>query len=305
MSLRCLLGMHPWGGCKCYSCGAVRDKNHWWNNDNRGCKCTVCGAVRPRYQGIHTYRGCSCIVCGDNRDEHHAWHLDCTKCPGCGKKGYDQHDWSHDCEKCSRCAVTRHKQHDWSQDPEKCAVCGKQAESGTFIDNRDGHRYNWIRIRDHVIMAENLAFKPVTGNYWAVDDNKRSFDTNAAYGYQYDWETAMQVAPEGWHLPSRQEWDAVFREYEEFVMGTFYKENKPLHEDGRWYSMMAGWRDNRGNYIDSLHDCYLWSSTESREGFSLAAKIYPAFLDESLGARSGMIGIEKSYGLSVVLFRDH
>jgi len=154
-------------------------------------------------------------------------------------------------------------------------------------------------------MAENLAYKPETGNCWAVNDGKRNFDTVAAFGYLYDWETAMQVAPQGWHLPSRLEWDAVFKEYEDFVMGTFYKENKPLREDGRWYSMMAGYRDNRGYYIDSVSDCYLWSSTESQDGFSSAARIYPTFLDESYGARSGIIGVEKSFGLSVVLFRDH
>lgn len=304
MSLRCSLGFHPWAGCKCYRCGKTRDSGHTWHNGN-GCKCTVCGRKRETVFDVHQWRGCKCIVCGEIKDENHPWHLDCTACPLCNKKGHDQHDWTQDCEKCSRCAVTRPKQHDWSQDPEKCAVCGKLADSGVFVDDRDGHRYQWIRIRGHVIMAENLAFKPDTGNCWAVDDNKRSFDTVAAYGYLYDWETAMQIAPGGWHLPSRQEWDDVFKEYETFVMGTFYKDQKPLREDGRWYSMMAGFRDNRGYYIDSNSDCYLWSSTHFDNVLSYAAKIYPAFLDDSYGARCGIIGVEKNYGLSVVLFRDN
>jgi uncharacterized protein (TIGR02145 family) len=55
-------------------------------------------------------------------------------------------------------------------------------------------------------MAENFAYKPDIGNYWAYED----MDSNIAiYGYLYDWETAMNIAPEGWHLPSRKEWMAV------------------------------------------------------------------------------------------------
>jgi uncharacterized protein (TIGR02145 family) len=52
-------------------------------------------------------------------------------------------------------------------------------------------------------MAENLAFKPTTGNYWAYDNNGSNVDK---YGYLYDWQTACNVCPTGWHLPSDAEW---------------------------------------------------------------------------------------------------
>ncbi len=55
-------------------------------------------------------------------------------------------------------------------------------------------------------MAENLAYKPDNGKYWAYENNDSNF---AIYGYLYDWETAMNIAPEGWHLPSRKEWMAI------------------------------------------------------------------------------------------------
>ncbi len=79
-------------------------------------------------------------------------------------------------------------------------------EIGSFTDPRDGKIYKTVKIGDQWIMAENLAYKPDNGKYWAYKDK----DSNIAiYGYLYDWETAMNIAPEGWHLPSGKEWRAI------------------------------------------------------------------------------------------------
>lgn len=81
-----------------------------------------------------------------------------------------------------------------------------EIETGSFTDPRDGKTYKTVKNGEQWIMAENLAYKPDTGNSWAYKDN----DSNITkYGYLYDWETAMNIAPEGWHLPSSDEWIAV------------------------------------------------------------------------------------------------
>jgi len=49
---------------------------------------------------------------------------------------------------------------------------------------------------------KNLNYITTSGG-WCYNDNT---DSCAVYGRLYDWNTAMAVAPHGWHLPSEAEW---------------------------------------------------------------------------------------------------
>jgi uncharacterized protein (TIGR02145 family) len=77
--------------------------------------------------------------------------------------------------------------------------------TGTFKDLRDGRTYKTVKIGNQTWMAENLAFKASEG-CWAYnnDENNAKF-----YGYLYNWETAREGCPSGWHLPSLKEWDTL------------------------------------------------------------------------------------------------
>ena len=78
--------------------------------------------------------------------------------------------------------------------------------TGIFTDSRDEKTYKWVKIGEQTWMAENLAFKVDTGGCWAYDNN----ETNAlTYGYLYNWDVAMLVAPQGWHIPTDSEWKTL------------------------------------------------------------------------------------------------
>ncbi|MBW6498176.1 MAG: fibrobacter succinogenes major paralogous domain-containing protein [Bacteroidales bacterium] len=84
--------------------------------------------------------------------------------------------------------------------------CDKEDDidiANTFKDSRDGRIYRTVTIDDQVWMAENLAFKPSGGNYWAYGNLNAYVET---YGYLYDWQTALDVCPAEWRLPADAEW---------------------------------------------------------------------------------------------------
>jgi uncharacterized protein (TIGR02145 family) len=264
MSFKCKIGLHSWDGCKCSECGKTRDAEHETSKD--------CGV---------------CSKCGRILEDRHDWSADCEKCSKCGKTAENQHSWIKDCEKCSKCGKVRDNKHLMSEGI--CQVC----RHGTFYDESDGTKYKIIKIGDQVMMAENLARRPAKGNYW-VYENKES--NKVQYGFLYDWEAARAIAPKGWHLPAKVEWESLFA----FLGGEGKQVFEELRAGGNscFESLFGGERYARGAFNSLGASAHYWSDTQEDEKQVCQFK---------LGAYTETAGFEKAdpdFGLSVRLFRN-
>lgn len=81
----------------------------------------------------------------------------------------------------------------------------------TLNDSRDGRVYSAIEIGSQWWMAENLKFE-TEGSYCYNDD----IGACATYGNLYTWEAAQNACPDGWHLPSKGEFETMI----EFLGGS-------------------------------------------------------------------------------------
>ena len=159
---------------------------------------------------------------------------------------------------------------------------------GFMKDSRDGQIYKTVQIGNQVWMAENLNYKTHDehidympdfwgqgGSYdvptsYCFDDD---FINCTRYGRLYAWEMATQVCPEGWHLPTRDEWDTLMS-----VVGGD-ESGKSLKSTTGWFNgkngtdaygfsaLPVGMMNVYGTYGDNKYNAegrntFFWSSTE-------------------------------------------
>ncbi len=134
----------------------------------------------------------------------------------------------------------------------------------TFKDERDGKEYQIVKIGDVWWMAENLNFESRDGS-WCYDDDPMICNK---YGRLYSWEVAVKACPDGWHLPSDEEWQELEKNMgvpEEALdkMGWRPMKDESLHEILTGFKLvMAGYRPyGDGAFDDIMDDAYFWTST--------------------------------------------
>ena len=179
------------------------------------------------------------------------------------------------------------------------------AMANTLTDLRDGQTYNTVTIGTYTWMAENLNYAytgvPFDNGYYTSDSTSWCYDDDPAncakYGRLYTWAAAMDsvgtwstsgkgcgylkecsatspvrgVCPKGWHLPSHDEWEALFTAVGgSSTAGSKLKSQTGwtaysgiTNEDAFGFSALpAGGRDGYGYFRYAGDYAFFWSSTE-------------------------------------------
>ena len=170
-------------------------------------------------------------------------------------------------------------------DEEQIPAKVKASSTGTFIDERDGQVYNWVRYGNLEWMAQNFAYTDNNTDitiYLDYDEHETNLSSTrnlAKYGRLYSFGAAMRLCPEGWRLPTDADWqnleqqlgmsasDVSKREWRGNIMHNMVS----LYEDpcdlnlllGGYYTThtimsTSGWRF-MGNYG------FYWTSTKDEE----------------------------------------
>ena len=193
--------------------------------------------------------------------------------------------------------------------------------TAVLTDTRDGKTYKTIVLGEHTWMAQNLAYKAGSG-CWAYDDNEANV---AAFGYLYNWETAKNVCPMGWHLPNEAELRILAGNFggeyhsppkkgstgSEKTAGIKMKSSTGWEKEGNgidekgFTGLPAGIRMGNNSYKQIGIHGYWWSSTED---YGYNADMITAYA-LSLGSSFKVVDLTclyiKTWGLSVRCMKDY
>jgi len=168
---------------------------------------------------------------------------------------------------------------------------------GTLTDPRDGKTYKTVVIGTQTWMAENLNYE--ISNSWCYGNKEENCEK---YGRLYTWAAAMSAVPNGWHLPTNEEWGILATNVGGVAnAGTKLKSKNGWNsgngtDDYGFAAFPAGYQ-NSGSFYVLGSDANFWTATE---GSSSSA--YYRYFDT--GASMGSYRSNKSIGFSVRLVKD-
>lgn len=180
----------------------------------------------------------------------------------------------------------------------------------TFTDIRDGKTYKYIKIGNQIWMAENLNYNPsTTSGSWIYGN---CFSNAIIFGRLYNWKTACTFCPEGWHLPSKNEWQELINYLGgDSIAGGKLKQagfelwaapNEGATNSSKFTALPGSWRESDGTFNNSLGMIAIfWSSTQ--HDFSTNISAYRCFMQSS-NSVANLGSFIKDAGNSVRCVRD-
>jgi uncharacterized protein (TIGR02145 family) len=122
-----------------------------------------------------------------------------------------------------------------------------------FTDPRDGNVYKTITINKFTWMVENLRYKASKEAYYFDNDP----NNNLPYGILYNWSTAIKACPDGWHLPTGDEFRTLVDYFEQEQTW-----KKGPSDSTSFGIQLGGMQDYEGIFTEMDESAYLWTSTE-------------------------------------------
>ncbi len=119
-----------------------------------------------------------------------------------------------------------------------------------------GKVYPTVELNNQLWMAENLNLELDEG-CWVYEENSLYGEW---FGRLYTWDAAMQACPDGWHLPSNEEWEAMIQ----FFGGEKEAYHKLLESGEKSFNArFAGYRSHDGIFLSIERAADFWTSTEA------------------------------------------
>ncbi|MBO6136703.1 MAG: fibrobacter succinogenes major paralogous domain-containing protein [Fibrobacter sp.] len=141
-----------------------------------------------------------------------------------------------------------------------------------MTDSRDGQTYKTVTIGTQTWMAQNLNYK--TANSYCYNDDASNC---TKYGRLYTWAAATTACPDGWHLPTEEEFETLFTTVggksiagQKLKSATGWTAYSGItNEDAFAFSALpAGGRDDDGDYDDEGIYALFWSSIENGSDYA-------------------------------------
>lgn len=146
--------------------------------------------------------------------------------------------------------------------------------SESFTDSRDGQSYDVVKIGGLTWMAENLNFETV-GSFCPEGDSRNC----KRLGRLYSWAEARFVCPDGWRLPTKEDFEALVAATSKEAAQSSSQSRAGLALKSRdgWFkkgngsdalgfrALPAGYRGAEGKFDGIGGYAYFWSVTEDSE----------------------------------------
>ena len=186
-------------------------------------------------------------------------------------------------------------------------LCEGYSAEGFICDSRDGKHYNIATFGTQVWMTQNLDYYDpcvIKSETWCYDNNTSNC---VKYGRLYSWTAAMGldksyqtkyttlsgtqrgICPEGFHIPSDAETDALIANFED---------PNSIAE----FAFTFGGKKNFTGFADLDREAYFWTADEDHSEFGSERNVRIWSYSETFGFGGG--SVFKDSGLSIRCVKD-